>query len=480
MRNRIILLLALVLSTVFLTGLTPSNAAITTPACPPVSLTRTGAQSSAVSGASNSGTWRLFTATWTNTDLDVAVNANPSTNACIKGGRVDGAIPKTATRDMWYDGVGMTKSGVYDAFVFQQSTARPNYGMFRNTYAEDYEDAYDTQADGTGSASKVYLDHVEAKNIRDDCFENEGSKESPDLGVRNVYIKNSLFDGCFTGLGWRPPESSSASDGSNPNASFTMEDSLLRVNLQPLGDAAKSSNGAPKYCSSAKVTSGRCYDDPNSSDSHRFLGGYGIWKWSTDAPVAANHVVRNTVFRLDGQSYSSCTPWNWPNGTYENVTLVWAGPSGQYNRLCSDALPAGVTLTEDVSVWNTAVANWRQYGTPFPPEAENQPPTVSAGPDRFGVTVEDAGSTSVALSPTWDDPEVPNCYDDFEQPCNAQMTVVSAPAGAGIWDYLVKDANMGGTGFGATVAGTYTLRLTVTDYQGLSASDEMQVVLTSP
>ena len=58
-------------------------------------------------------------------------------------------------------------------------------------------------------------------------------------------------------------------------------------------------------------------------------------------------------------SYSSCAPQVWPDGTYQNVTLVWTG-SKPYATAggCKNVLPPGVTLTTDVGVWDRAKAAW--------------------------------------------------------------------------------------------------------------------------
>ena len=80
-----------------------------------------------------------------------------------------------------------------------------------------------------------------------------------------------------------------------------------------------------------------------------WLGAFGIWKWSRAA--AATVTVRNTVFRLDMPSYSTCAAQRWPSGTYRNVWLVWTG-AGPYATAggCVNTLPAGVTLTTDGAV----------------------------------------------------------------------------------------------------------------------------------
>ena len=88
-----------------------------------------------------------------------------------------------------------------------------------------------------------------------------------------------------------------------------------------------------------------------------WLGAHGIWKWSSAA--AGTVVVRNSIFRLDLPSYSACTSQQWPNGTYQDVVLVWAG-AGPYASAggCVNTLPPGVRLTTDVGEWDRAKAAW--------------------------------------------------------------------------------------------------------------------------
>jgi hypothetical protein len=333
-----------------------------TPVCPATTLTRTGAQTTGISQTNNGGTWDLTDATWTNSSLGVAVRSDAVTSGCVIGGNVDGSIPDTATRECWFDRVGTgCTAQVGDGFSNRLTNTSRNSAVQRGGTVSDYEDAYDLQTDYTATTggSAAYLDHVKADYIRDDCVENEGSSSSPDVPVQHLTITGSFFDRCFTGLAWRPPESSSAAEGTRADASFDMSDSLLRVSPQPLGST---------YCPSGSLTSGRCQSAPTSVSDSGMVGAHGIWKWSTFAPTAANVHISDTVFRVDAQSYSSCRPWDFPNGTYENVTVVWAGAGGYYD-LCpasTYALPAGVRLTTDLSVWSTAVANYNATGTPFP------------------------------------------------------------------------------------------------------------------
>ena len=323
---------------------TESTGATTVPTCPTASLTRTGNQTTAVNQTSNAQTWKLTGAVWNNTAskrIDYPVRSDAVTKACIIGDSVDGAVPRTATRDQWYNGEdGGTRMGG-EAFRQTLTKTSGNWLVMRDTHAEDFEDAYDP--DGLSSANTLFLDHVQARWIRDDCIENEGAG-SPQVPM-NVYVRNSLFDGCFTGFAQRPPGTGGAVQNGSGAQSLTVENSLMYIQPQPLG---------PNYCSSSKVTSGRCAPTSTKNVWH---GAHGIWKWS--AAAAKNVTIRNSVFRLDMASYSSCSPQQWPAGTYENVTLVWAG-KGSYSTAggCKNTLPAGVKLTTDTGVWDRAKTAW--------------------------------------------------------------------------------------------------------------------------
>ena len=321
----------------------PSQSATTMPSCPTTaSLTKAGSQSSYINQTNSNQTWNLTGAVWSGTPSSAhyyPVRSDAFTKGCIIGGSVDGGVPKTATRDQWYNGEdGGTRLGG-EGFRQTLTKTAGNWAVLRNTAVSNIEDAYDPN---TGDASHTYyLDHVRAEMIRDDCLENEGTgtAEKP----MNVVINNSMFDGCFTGFAERPTWSNhGAPNGSGPS-SLTVDNSLMYINPQPLG---------PNYCNSTKVQQGRC-----AQNGSTYLGAHGIWKWSLAA--ASKVTIRNSVFRLDMPSYTGCAPQVWPAGTYENVKVVWTG-KGSYATAggCKNVLPPGVTVTTDKSVWDQAKSAW--------------------------------------------------------------------------------------------------------------------------
>lgn len=317
---------------------TATTVAAPAPSCPPASLVRTGDQQSGIDADNNRGTWRLVGASWNENapdPIEYPIRSDAWTKGCINGGTVLGNVPKAWTRDQWYDAEdgGTNLSG--DAFRQTMTRTPGNFLRIRNAYVDDYEDAYDPNSPKPSYVT--YLNHVRAEYIRDDCIENEDVPHT-------MVVRDSLFNGCFTAFAQRPHGSDSSRNGTGPH-SFTVVRSLVYVRPQPLG---------PNYCDREKVREGRCRP---TSRPGVWRGAYGIWKWSDQA--ASTVTVRDTVFRLDMPSYSSCMSQQWPIGTYENVTLVWLG-RGRYSTAgdCTNKLPRGVRLTTDIRVWRKAKAAW--------------------------------------------------------------------------------------------------------------------------
>lgn len=340
---------------------TPSGAATSTISeCPPVSKTVTGPQSEATYQDNNGGTWDLTGAVWQGSAAArYPIRSDGWTDGCVIGGTVRGPIDSDATRDQWYNDEthgGKNHEGV------RLDVGSGDFAVVRDTFVSDVEDAYDPN--GGSASSATYLDHVHAEDIRDDCIENEKS-------VHNLYISNSLFDGCFVAFAEKPD--SSSADAGTADADFVVEDSLVYVQPQPLG---------PNYCSSSKVSQDRC---KATDKSDVWLGSYGMFKWGKSA--AANVVIRDTIFRVDMPSYSSCTGNRFPtNGTYENVTLVYTGPGSWATAGdCSNAVPKGVTVTTDKSVWDNAKAAWHDGSSAAAPQEPLAEEPARRGAARRGA-----------------------------------------------------------------------------------------------
>ena len=390
MTRQVALLAAAVLAApalVVLTAGPSSSLAISAaglPVCPPTQLTRTGSQTTAVEGAATDATWDLRGAVWDHvapSPISYPIRSDAWTRGCIVGARVNGNVPQAATRDQWYDGKDGGPRLGGEVFRVTLTNTPGNYVLFRNTVAQDFEDAYDPN--GWSPASAMYLDHVQARYIRDDCIENEGDGR-PQLPM-TVVVRHSLFDGCFSGIAERPVGAGKDSQNGSGGSSLTVDDSMMWIQPQPLG---------PRYCSARQVRIGRCRA---TAQPKVWLGAFGIWKWSRAA--AATVTVRNTVFRLDMPSYSTCASQRWPSGTYRNVWVVWTG-SGPYAAAggCRNTLPAGVTLTADARAWGKAKAAWQAGKSPV--SALRSLPTATHVYARVGghrVTATVTGGTGHRL-----------------------------------------------------------------------------------
>jgi hypothetical protein len=96
----------------------------------------------------------------------------------------------------------------------------------------------------------------------------------------------------------------------------------------------------------------------------------GMWKMDSFKGSASLVQVSNTVVRIDLLNHECGDQW--PAGTYTNVTLVWTGP-GSY-----PAVPPGVTVSTDVSVWDNAKQAWLDaHGYGASPSPSPSPSTDS-------------------------------------------------------------------------------------------------------
>jgi hypothetical protein len=306
--------------------------------CPAVTLTRSGERHTGIDEANDRGTWDLTGAVWDENAPDpiqYPIRSDAWTQGCVIGGTVNGDIPRSWTRDQWYDGEDGGTSFGGEAFRQTMTDTPDNFVVIKDAYVDDSEDAYDPNS--PDPSNTTYLVHVRTGLVRDDCIENEDVPH-------NMVVRDSLFDGCFTAFAERPGGEHAVRNGQGDFA-FTVESSLVHVRPQRLG---------PGYCGAEQVAEGRCTP---THDPHVWLGTYGIWKWSPEA--ASKVTVRDTIFRLDMPSYSSCASQEWPTGTYENVTVVWTGHGGYRNAGdCHNRLPRGVRLTTDLSVWRAAKRAW--------------------------------------------------------------------------------------------------------------------------
>jgi hypothetical protein len=143
----------------------------------------------------------------------------------------------------------------------------------------------------------------------------------------DLVVDDSLMDGCHTGISWRSGSKSA------PSFKLRVTNSLFYVKPQ-----ANSGSG------------GNCKEWVTGGKANGTM-----WKMDNfKGPI----YVENTVIRMDLANHQCVDLW--PSGTFKNVKLVWNNTKAYPGKL-----PAGVTLTRDVGVWNAARTAWLQaHGYP--------------------------------------------------------------------------------------------------------------------
>jgi hypothetical protein len=169
------------------------------------------------------------------------------------------------------------------------------------------EGEYPERADGLAIRNAYF------KYIRDDCVEND------DIG--GGVIIDSLFDGCYTGIS-EQPNAQQAAYNAPRGETLTLDHVLLRLQKMP---------GPYRI------------DDPN-------VRGHGkLFKWYEQSNRL---VLKNSIFLVQTTPQGGDTDFP-PGTTASNVTVVWLG-GGPF----PGKVPAGVTITTDKRVWDTARSKW--------------------------------------------------------------------------------------------------------------------------
>ena len=192
-------------------------------------------------------------------------------------------------------------------------------------YSENVEDAFSPR--GTGN---WLIRNAHAKYLRDDFVENDGLLPGE--------IDDCLVEGCHVFISARPGKRAAektyeAKKDDPPH--IRIRDTLVHIPPLPY-------DGDMKLEDRESIVDGKA--------------GGKLFKWS---PAGGTLDVENCVFRLDAVSPSGPKSMEFPQGTYRNVTLVWLGP-GEYPT----KLPAGVTATRDVTVWDKARDKWLRKHNP--------------------------------------------------------------------------------------------------------------------
>ena len=163
------------------------------------------------------------------------------------------------------------------------------------------------------------------RNTSDDGIQNDGGK-------RIAFIEDSLVEAKM-GLSLRP----GAESGDRDFGSHTIPIRNTLINI---------------ICVADTRTDGSCGAGRSSSN---------LFKWS-GAASGIKVTMTDSIVRYESRSGNGWSAMRFLPGTYRNVILVWdpVTPGAKYD---GPALPAGVTLTTDASVWTRAKATWlRAHG----------------------------------------------------------------------------------------------------------------------
>ena len=267
---------------------------------------------------------------------NVSVTANTifnATDAYWDGTRTDGSpIPWVITLDgqgssCWYGG---KYTGVWDdtspSVTWDEPyhhagamTIRMSNFLVEGLRAHNQGDGIRMESGG----SNFHIRGVYMSDIHDDCVENDYNHS----GI----TEDSLFDGCYAGF--------SATNFNNDNAAnklWKIENNLVHMK-------AFMTVHNPQYF----IDRG-CAPAPNYMFLFKgFIGNEG--------PRVS---LKNNIFKYDQPQCTvgtSVIPTGMDLAECSNNILVYTGP-GNFNK----SVPSCITVTKDVSVWNNAVAKWKQ------------------------------------------------------------------------------------------------------------------------
>jgi hypothetical protein len=247
--------------------------------------------------------------------------------------------------------------------------------VIRNLWTDNVEDGFAPRGPVNGGGALTTMDwevhDSYARYNRDDWLENDA--------MFNGLIDNVLIDGTFVFFSARP---------NTGGRNYTINISNALVHMQDLpynGDMGMH----PGY-----------FTDGNVAHAQLF-------KMATAGTPTLT--VTDSIFYIDPHTDPVPNAWAWPKGTYTNVTLVWTGTKPFWS-----APPAGVTITNDVSVWTNARANWliahgcdlngdnctwKTGTTPTPPPPDPPPPaptSLTLDPATGIVTIHGTPPTDMA------------------------------------------------------------------------------------
>lgn len=239
----------------------------------------------------------------------VSIRGRGSKNIVVNGGRIIGVQPRQLTwrfMKKFYDGDGIRIEAADQKIVDR-------------VYMENVQDGFSPRGGGTWILRNSHL-----KYVRDDFVENDG--------LLSGEIDNCLAEGVFVFLSARPgktndPEVLKMLDAREPPV-VRIRNTLAHLEPMPFDTEGENK----RYI----IKDGKACGQ--------------LFKWS---PWGGTVEVSNCIFRRDQMCSTGPTPMSFPDGKYENVTLIWLG-EGDYPK----PLPKGVKLSRDVSIWDRAREKW--------------------------------------------------------------------------------------------------------------------------
>lgn len=247
------------------------------------------------------------------------VSFEPVGETCIVGPSVQGRQP----REWTWQRMKSSEEHAFDGDALGWG-GRDMSGplTIEGAWIDNYEDGLGPpKRPGKTYERRWRVRHVYARHIRDDFIENDGCID--------LEVDDTLVDSTFAFISSRPGRSRDPGEAARP-AQHVIRDTLVRMQCMP---------GA---------------FGPDNCGPDLDMGQ--IFKWSACGGTVE---VRDSIFYVDPRDTRALT---FPDGTYENVTLIWPAPEGARFPAKGD-LPDGITVTRDVSIWEQARAAWlRRHG----------------------------------------------------------------------------------------------------------------------
>ena len=240
--------------------------------------------------------------------------ANPAFDLVTVGGAVLGQIDRNLTSEEVY----ANYKG--DALRVAAADRTVSYDLRVDNVVDGYNPRVADGAEQDNTA-RFLLEGAYMTYIRDNAVENDA--------LMSGTIRDCLFDGVFNMLSAKP---SSTSTYTNTAMVVTIEGVIARLQALPHAGAA-------------------------DGFAHN-----KVFKWEYTA--AGSVVVRDSIFYLEELPDGTSDNLPFPQGVYENVTVVLgAGFDGDGDGDITDldypgGLPAGVTQTRDVSIFTAARDAW--------------------------------------------------------------------------------------------------------------------------